>query len=94
MRRCRPIAAFVVVLTIALSMSSDATRIETTAAQTQTGPVDLAAITIRPSDPSQAGWLHQGAYVPSVQAQARAFSDYFGRGTAQDEVAERLTGMG
>ncbi len=55
---------------------------------------DLPALTIRPTDLDQSGWLHQGAFVHSVADAARDRADYIGQGADSDEVAERLTSIG
>jgi hypothetical protein len=55
---------------------------------------DLPALTIRPADLDQPGWLHQGAYIHSLTDQARDRADYVGQGTDEDAVAERLNEIG
>jgi hypothetical protein len=64
------------------------------AAQSPGSTVDLPALTIRPTDLDQPGWLHQGAYVHAVTDQARNQANYVGRGTDEDEVREQLTAVG
>src|SRR5690242_3596837 len=63
-------------------------------ASAQSPAPDLPALTIKPSDLDQDGWLHQGAYVHSINDAARDRADYIGQGADTDEVVERLTNIG
>jgi hypothetical protein len=63
-------------------------------ASAQSPSPDLPALTIKPSDLDQDGWLHQGAYVHSINDAARDRADYVGQGADTDEVVERLTSIG
>jgi hypothetical protein len=57
-------------------------------------PLDLAALVLRPSDVGSPGWVHLGAFVQSLEAEAADVAGYRGRGLAADEVAGRLRTIG
>jgi hypothetical protein len=57
-------------------------------------PLDLAALVLRPDDMGSPGWVHLGAFVQSLEAEAADVAGYRGRGLAADEVAGRLRAIG
>lgn len=65
-----------------------------TVAQADEPALDLPAVTIRPGDLDEPGWVHRGAYVHGITDQARDQADYIGRGTDESEVRDRLATMG
>ncbi|MGI8475016.1 MAG: hypothetical protein ACR2OO_01370 [Thermomicrobiales bacterium] len=55
---------------------------------------DAAAVTLRPGDVAQPGWVHDGAFVERLDSEARNQAAYLGRGTSAESVAVKLTAMG
>jgi hypothetical protein len=59
-----------------------------------TAPLDLAALALRPGDVGAQDWVHLGAFVQSIGAEAADVAAYRGRGLSEDEVAGRLRAIG
>lgn len=57
-------------------------------------PLDLAATALRPSDIGEPGWVHLGAFVQSLEAEAANFAVYKGHGLSREEVAGHLRAFG
>ena len=57
-------------------------------------PLDLAALTLRPSDLDGPDWIHEGAFVQSLAAQSSGHAGYLGAGTTADDVMSVLTDAG
>ena len=64
------------------------------ATPTPPNPLDLAAMTLRPSDLDEPGWVHEGAFIQPLAAQARGHADYLGSGTTAEEVTTVLADAG
>jgi hypothetical protein len=56
--------------------------------------LDVAAMTLRPGDVGQPGWVHDGAFVERLDSEARNEAAYLGRGTSAESVAAKLSAMG
>jgi hypothetical protein len=56
--------------------------------------LDIAAMTLRPDDVGQPGWVHDGAFVERLDSEARNQAAYLGRGISAESVAAKLSAMG
>ena len=57
-------------------------------------PLDLAALTLRPSDLDDPAWVHDGAFMQALADLARGHAAYLGPETTADEVMTVLTTAG
>ena len=92
--RLVPIAASLALTLLGMIASVAGSTAAGIATPTPTSPLDLAALTLRPSDLDEPGWVHEGAFVQPLAAQARGHADYLGSGTTAEEVASALAGAG
>jgi hypothetical protein len=58
------------------------------------GAVDFAALTIRPGDLEEPGWVHEGAFIEQVEGEAAGYAAYLGGGGPVEPVIEAMTAMG
>src|SRR5215216_5456644 len=56
--------------------------------------LDVAALTLRPDDIGQPGWVHLGAFVQSLEAEAADVAAYRGGGLSADTVAAQMRSVG
>lgn len=62
--------------------------------QFEAGVLDLAALTLRPEDIEASGWVHVGAFVQPLVAEAADVAGYRGRGLSGSTVADELRAVG
>lgn len=55
---------------------------------------DLAALTIRPGDLEEPGWVHEGAFFEQLAGEAAGYAAYLGGGGPVEPVIETMTAMG
>lgn len=56
--------------------------------------LDLAAVTIRPGDLEEPGWVHEGAFIEQLAGEAAGYAAYLGGGESVEAVIETLSVMG
>ena len=81
-------------IVLALEPTFDRSGVAAGATPTPSASLDLAALTLRPADLDEPGWVHDGAFVQPLAAQARDHAAYLGSETTADLVASVLTDAG
>src|SRR5687767_6613124 len=57
-------------------------------------PLDVAALTLRPDDIGQPGWVHLGAFIQSLDAEAADVAGYRGVALSANDVAAQMQSFG
>jgi hypothetical protein len=94
MTMLRGIRRVLFVLIVAAGLQGNAKAAPSARFATIAPGLDVAALTLRPADVGQAGWVHDGAFVERLDSEASNQAAYLGRGTSAASVASKLAAMG